>query len=70
MNNVLEVEYECIGPGCSERFTYTWKDDNWGSCVHYCQECGTFNLVVCPANKAYPVTVSEVDAEEAEEVGE
>jgi len=62
--SALTVEYECIGPGCAERFTYTFKDDNWGSIVHYCLECGIFNLARCPANAAYVVNISEVDAEE------
>lgn len=64
MTNALTVVYDCIGPGCAERFTYTFRDDNWGSVVHYCMECGTFNLARCPANASYVVSISEVDAEE------
>ena len=64
MSKVLEVEYECIGDGCDERFVYTWKDDNWGSVVHYCPECGTFNLIICPASNAYVASITEVDVDD------
>ena len=57
----LKATYECIGQGCTERFSYTFEDDNWGSIIHHCVECGTFNLAICPANTAYVVEVLEVE---------